>query len=78
MAIVVQIPRDHGWIHRAVDDEDPPIGLDGRDRGAAAVEEDEVRPELDGEPGALVHVREGDRARQAAAAAAAAHRRHAR
>ena len=53
------------------DDEDAAIGRDRRDRGAAAVEHDQVGAKLLGAAGAGEDVREADRAREPTAAAAA-------
>ena len=68
--------RDRCVLVRA-DDEDPAVGGDRRDRGAAPVEHDQVGLELLREPHAREHVRDPDRAREAAAAAPAADRRQA-
>ena len=59
-------------------DEDARRRRDRRDRGAAAVEDDDVGLERGGEPRALEHVRRERRTRHAAARAAAADRRDAR
>ena len=61
-----------------VRDEDARRRRDRRDRGAAAVEDDDVGLERGGEPRALEDVRRERRTRHAAARAAAADRRHAR
>ena len=74
MPELVQIAGGHVRIGGAVDDEDPAGGGDGRDRRAAAVEEHELGRELDREPRSLVHVRDGDRTGETAAAAPAADR----
>ena len=59
------------------DDEHAAVDLDRRDRGAARVEDDDVRPARGGEPRALEHVRDEHLAGEPAARAAAADRRHA-
>ena len=56
------------------DDEHAPVGRHGRDRGAAAVEHDHVRPALGREPGAVAHVRDERAAGEPTAGAAAADR----
>ena len=59
------------------DDEHAPPGEHRRDRGPAAVEEDELRLERRGRASALVHVRDPDGAGETAPAAPAADRRDA-
>ena len=61
----------------AADDEDPAVDVDRRDRGTAAVEDDDVGAALGGERRARRDVRDEDRAGEAAARAPAADRRHA-
>ena len=61
-----------------VRDEDADAAGDRRDRGSAAVEDDDVGAELRGQPGALEHRRRERRPCEPAAAATAPDRRHAR
>ena len=68
----VQVPRGDLEIRRGVDDEDAAARRDRRDRRAAAVEEDEIGPELDRKLRTLADVGDRDRTGEPAAAAAAA------
>ena len=62
----------------AVRDEDPRVRLDRRQRGAAAVEHEQLRVELRGELRALENVRGERSAREPSARAATADRRNTR
>jgi hypothetical protein len=73
----VQVAGDQLRILVAARHEEPSVGRDRRDRGAAAVEEDELRLELERLQHPLGDVARPRGARQSAARAPAPDRRHA-
>ena len=76
VAIGVEVPGCDERVLVSADDEHTCPGSDRRQRGTAAVEDDEVWAEARRERRSVVHVRDRDRAGQAATRAAASDRRH--
>ena len=79
--VLVQVAGDDLRVLLRVDDEDPAARLHGRERGAAAVEHDELGAELDRQPCARVHVRgrtRSPRARRRSGGSRSSRRRRAR
>jgi hypothetical protein len=73
-----EVPDDCGRILGGADDEDALAGLDGRDRRAASLEDDEIRREGCGQLGRCAHVGVEGRSGEPSSRTAAANRDDAR